>query len=99
MVEVPTANLRVLCVKKKPQPLTMKLVASLTALAALASAVIARVDPVTCLVRGLAAFFAGKLLTGFWCALFPAENVETSGESEMDPPLAEPAENMGAEAA
>ncbi|MBS1723556.1 MAG: hypothetical protein JSS66_11450 [Armatimonadetes bacterium] len=84
---------------KKPQPLTMTLVASLTALAALASAVIARVDPMTCLLRGLAAFFAGKLLTGVWCALFPAEDVGRNDGPEMDPPLGESVSGNEAEAA
>lgn len=71
--------------KKKPTPLLAKFVAATMALAALATSLVSGVDPATCLLRGAAAFFIGRILAGIWCALLPSENVGMEGSPEPDP--------------
>lgn len=70
--------------KKKPPPLTVKLVSSLTALAALAASIISHVDPMTTLLRGLVGFVAGRILSSIWCTLFGALAVEKNDSPESD---------------
>ena len=63
--------------KKKPQPPAIQLAAGLTALAALGSAIINRVDPVSCLARGALAYFAARFLAGLWYTFFgPQQGLE-----------------------
>ena len=81
---MPTCNGEGSGLKKLPPPLWVKLVASLTALAALGSSIFAKVDPVNCLLRGAIAFVAGRALAGLWCALFTSGTVGNSGEPESD---------------
>lgn len=70
--------------KKKALPLTVKLVSSLTALASLAASIISHVDPMTTLIRGVVAFFAGRLLSSIWCTLFGLLAVEKNDIPETE---------------
>lgn len=57
------------------------------ALAALVTAIVNHVEPVSCLVRGAAAFVAGKVLFSVWCVLFPDGTVGQQGAPEVGPPV------------
>ena len=96
---MPTYNGEGSGLKKKPPPLGVKLVASLTTLAALGSSIVAKVDPVNCLLRGVIAFVAGRALAGLWCALFTSGTVDDSGEPETDSSQAVDAERANQAAA
>ncbi len=74
--------LRVPALKKKPLPPSVRLVASLMALVALGSSLLAGVDPLNCLIRGAVAFIVGRSVAGFWCVIFPPKNVEKSGDPD-----------------
>lgn len=80
--------------KKKPQPLTVQIPACLTALAALSSAMIAKVDPVSCLIRCAAGYLVARILAGIWCALFASTSVETNGDQVVDAPAVGVAEEV-----
>lgn len=80
--------------KKKPLPPAINLAASLSALAALGSAILGKVDPVTCLVRGVIAFFCARVLAGFWFAVFVPHREEEQGQPEPEPTVDDLAEGQ-----
>lgn len=66
--------------KKKPLPHAVQLAACLTALAALGSAILGNVDPVSCLIRGGLAYIGTRFLAGIWFAVLSPSVVEETVE-------------------
>lgn len=56
----------------------VKIVASATALAALGSAIVSHVDPLTCLLRGVIGYLVGKVFGQVWTAVFASTRSTTS---------------------
>lgn len=65
------------------------IVAGLMALTAMGASIIADVDPVTVVVRGAIAFFAGLLVTGIWASVV---NPQPKAEKPKKEPKRKPAE-------
>jgi len=66
-----------------------KLVGSTCALLALAASILAQVEPLQAVIRGVVAYFAGTLTTSLWFLIFNPTTPAPKASSQSENPKAE----------